>query len=160
MSAADARIPAQLHEEITMGTWDTGPFDNDTAADFANALDDARPEEREALIRGVLTRTVDAIGWLTEGEEAVAAAALIAAQCPGGASIDTPYGPEKPMPAFSNDLRTLADEALARVISDEAGPASNWVDPADWKQWRANLNRLRIVLAPPPPSISLFGVEQ
>ncbi|MFE2315370.1 DUF4259 domain-containing protein [Streptomyces sp. NPDC059441] len=40
-----------------MGTWDTGPFDNDTAADFANTLDDAKPEEREALIRGVLTRT-------------------------------------------------------------------------------------------------------
>ncbi|WP_309171984.1 MULTISPECIES: DUF4259 domain-containing protein [unclassified Streptomyces] len=53
-----------------MGTWDTGPFDNDTAADFTNALDGAKPEEREALIRGVLTRTVDATGWLTEGEEA------------------------------------------------------------------------------------------
>ncbi|WP_392958093.1 DUF4259 domain-containing protein [Streptomyces sp. LN245] len=143
-----------------MGTWDTGPFGNDTAADFANTLDDAKPEERETLIRGVLTRTVDAIGWLTEGEEAVAAAALIATQCPGGDSIDTPYGPEKPMPAFPNDLRTLADEALARVISDEAGPASNWVDPADWKQWRANLTRLRTVLAPPPPSIPLLDVEQ
>ncbi|MFE0452446.1 DUF4259 domain-containing protein [Streptomyces sp. NPDC058914] len=142
-----------------MGTWDTGPFDNDTAADFANALDDAKPEERVALIRGVLTRTVDAVGWLTEGEEAVAAAALIAAQCPGGDRIDEIYGPEKPMPAFPNDLRTLADEALARVISDESGPASNWVDPADWKQWRANLSRLRAILAPPSPSIPLFDVE-
>ncbi|MFD8699405.1 DUF4259 domain-containing protein [Kitasatospora purpeofusca] len=143
-----------------MGTWDTGPFDNDTAADFANALDDAEPEEREALIRGVLTRTVDAAGWLSEGEEAVAAAALIAAQCPGGTPIDSPYGPEKPVPAFPGDLRTLAYEALARVMSEEAGPASNWVDPEDWKQWRANLNRLRIVLAPPPPSIPLFDLEQ
>lgn len=40
-----------------MGTWDTGPFDNDTAADFSNTLDDAGPEERETLIRGVLQRT-------------------------------------------------------------------------------------------------------
>ncbi|MPY34255.1 DUF4259 domain-containing protein [Streptomyces adustus] len=143
-----------------MGTWDAGPFGNDTAADFANTLGDAKLEVREALIRGVLTRTVDATGWLAEGEEAVAAAALIAAQCPGGDPIDTPYGPEKPMPAFPNDLRRLADEALARVISDEAGPASNWVDPADWKQWRANLTRLHTVLAPPPPSIPLFDVEQ
>ncbi|MFF3958561.1 DUF4259 domain-containing protein [Streptomyces sp. NPDC001890] len=142
-----------------MGTWDTGPFDNDTAADFADALDDAEPEEREALIRGVLTRTVDATDWLTEGEEAVAAAALIAAQCPGGDPIDTPYGPEAPVPVLSDDLRLLADEALARVISDEAGPASNWVDPKDWKQWRATLSRLRTVLAPPPPSIPLFDVE-
>ncbi len=153
-------ILAQLHEEIDMGTWGTGPFGNDTAADFAHALDDAEPEEREVLVRGVLARTVDTTGWLAEGEEAVAAAALIAAQCPGGVPIDTPYGPEEPMPAFPDDLRTLADEALARVINEEAGPASNWVDPDDWKQWRADLNHLRAVLAPPPPSIPLFDIEQ
>ncbi|MHA5051101.1 DUF4259 domain-containing protein [Streptomyces sp. SD15] len=142
-----------------MGTWDTGPFDNDTAADFANALDDAEPKERETLIRGVLTRTVDATGYLTEAEEAVAAAALIAGQCPGGEPVDTPYGPETPMPVFPTDLRTLADEALARIVSDEAGSASNWVDPEGWKQWRAMLNRLRAVLAPLPPSIALFDIE-
>ncbi|WP_406408610.1 DUF4259 domain-containing protein [Streptomyces sp. NBC_01643] len=142
-----------------MGTWDTGPFDNDTAADFANALDDAEPAEREALIRGVLTRTVDAAGYLTEAEEAVAAAALIGAQCPGGEPIDTPYGPESTMPVFPTDLRTLADDALARIVSDEAGPASNWVDPGDWKQWQTMLNRLRAVLAPTPPSLSLFDIE-
>lgn len=64
------------------------------------------------------------------------------------------------MPAFPNDLRTLADKALDRIISDEAGPGSNWVDPENWKQWRANLNRLRTVLAPLSPSIPLFDVEQ
>ncbi|QNP65953.1 DUF4259 domain-containing protein [Streptomyces genisteinicus] len=143
-----------------MGTWDIGPFDNDTAADFADALDDATSEEREALIRGALTRTADATGWLAEGEEAVAAAALIAAQCPGGDPVDSPYGPDSPMPAFSDDLRTLADEALARVMSDEAGPASNWDCPEAWKQWRAGLNRLRTVLAPPSLSIPLFEIEQ
>ena len=66
-----------------MGTWGTGPFDNDTAADFAGDLDDAPPGEREALVRGVLARTVRATGYLDEAQEAVAAAALIAAQCPG-----------------------------------------------------------------------------
>ncbi|MGW2090441.1 DUF4259 domain-containing protein [Streptomyces sp. NPDC001880] len=130
-----------------MGTWDTGPFDNDTAADFANALDDAEPEVREALIRGVLVRTIDSTGYLMEAEEAVAAA-LIAAQCPEGDPVDTPYGPETPMPLFPSDLRALADEALARIVGDEDGPASNWVDPEDWKQWRAVLTRLRAVLAP------------
>ncbi|MFJ8364631.1 DUF4259 domain-containing protein [Streptomyces sp. NPDC093984] len=142
-----------------MGTWDTGPFDNDTAADFADALDDAEAEERVALIRGVLTRTVHATGYLTEAEEAVAAAALIAAQCPGGEAVDTPYGPESSMPLFPTDLCALADDALARIISDEAGLASAWVDPGDWKQWQAMLNRLRAVLAPPPRSIPLFDIE-
>lgn len=141
-----------------MGTWDTGPFDNDTAADFADALDDAKPKAREALLRVVLIRTIDATGYLTEADEAVAAA-LIAAQCPGGEPVDTPYGPETPMPAFPADLRALADEALARIAGDEAGPASNWVDPEDRKQWRAMLTRLRAVLAPPPPSIALFDVQ-
>ncbi|MEU0600575.1 DUF4259 domain-containing protein [Streptomyces sp. NPDC006393] len=75
------------------------------------SLDNAKPEEREFLIRGVLARTVNATGYLTEAEEAVAAAALIAAQCPGGEPIDTAYGPEKAMPAFPVDLRivTLRD---------------------------------------------------
>lgn len=142
-----------------MGTWATGPFDNDTAADFACALDDAKPEEREALIRGVLTRTVDAGGYLTEAEEAVAAAALIAAQCPGGEPADTSYGPGTPMPTFRSDLRNLADEALARIVSDESGLASNWVNPQDGRQWRATLNSLRAVLAPPPRTIPLFDVK-
>ncbi|GAA2964318.1 hypothetical protein GCM10010518_58680 [Kitasatospora cinereorecta] len=35
------------------------------------------------------------------------------------------------MPVFPSDLRALADEALARIASDEDGPASNWVDPED-----------------------------
>ncbi|WP_373559556.1 DUF4259 domain-containing protein [Streptomyces sp. OK228] len=54
--------------------WGTGPFDNDTAADFANALDDAEPEACETLIRGVLIRTIDAIHLATargEGARAV-----------------------------------------------------------------------------------------
>ncbi|MFJ5074023.1 DUF4259 domain-containing protein [Streptomyces sp. NPDC088553] len=89
-------------------------------------------------------------------EEAVAAAALIAAQCLGGEPGDMSYGPETPMPVFPSDLRALADEALARIASDEDGPASNWADPEDWKQWRAVLTHLRAVLAPPPPSLALF----
>ncbi|MDI2130528.1 DUF4259 domain-containing protein [Yinghuangia seranimata] len=71
-----------------MGTWGTGPFDNDTAADFAATLDEARPEERASIVRGVLTRTVTANGYPAEADEAIAAAALIAAQCPGGQPVD------------------------------------------------------------------------
>ena len=73
--------PAGRQEKAGMGTWGIGPFDNDTAADFAGDLDDALPGEPEALVRGVLTRTVKATGYLDEAQEAVAAAALIAAQC-------------------------------------------------------------------------------
>lgn len=65
-----------------MGTWGIGPFDNDTAADFAYKLDAAALNERAGLVRGVLTRTATTSGYLTEAQQAVAVAALIAAQCP------------------------------------------------------------------------------
>ena len=56
----------------------------------AGDLDDAPPGEREAHVRGVLARTVSAAGYLDVAQEAVAAAALIAAQCPGGRPVATP----------------------------------------------------------------------
>ncbi|PZG38067.1 hypothetical protein C1I98_24840 [Spongiactinospora gelatinilytica] len=37
-----------------MGTWDVGPFDNDTAADWRGDLNDAAPSERLDMIRRAL----------------------------------------------------------------------------------------------------------
>ena len=138
-----------------MGTWGTGPFDNDTAADFAGDLDDAPPGEREALVRGVLTRTVRATEDLDEMQEAVAAAALVAAQCPGGSPVGTVYGPQQPLPAFPEDLRELAARALDRVLADELRLRETWVDPADARQWLASIRALRDVLDPPPASLDV-----
>lgn len=39
-----------------MGTWDVGPFDNDTAADFGGDLDEAAAAEREGIVSSALTR--------------------------------------------------------------------------------------------------------
>jgi Domain of unknown function (DUF4259) len=104
-----------------MGSWGIGPFDNDTAADFAGDLDDVPPGEREALVRGVLARTVSAAGYLDEAQQAVAAAALIAAQCPGGRPVETVYGPGQPLPVFPEDLRELAGGSLDRVLGRRSG---------------------------------------
>ncbi|MGI5443943.1 DUF4259 domain-containing protein [Streptomyces shenzhenensis] len=41
-----------------------GPFDNDTAADFASDLDEATMEERESMIRRVLKRAADPADYL------------------------------------------------------------------------------------------------
>ncbi|MEV5043730.1 DUF4259 domain-containing protein [Streptomyces griseoincarnatus] len=143
-----------------MGTWGTGPFDNDAAADFAVGLDEAEPERRVAMVRDVLVRTIDARDLLTDADEAVAAAALVAAQCPGGAPVDPDDGPQEPMPAFPDQLRKLAHEALARTAADPCVPAPNWVDPDDAKQWQVLLTRLRAVLVPPPPTVPLPDVER
>jgi hypothetical protein len=143
---------------IAVGTWGVGHFDNDSAADFAAKLDEAELAEREALVRGVLLQTADATGYLVGAQDAVAAAALIAAQCPGGEPIEPGEGPEQPMPAFTEDLRALAAEALDRVIGD-VSLADAWVAPADGAQWLAGLWRLRSVLAPSAfPDVPLFEI--
>ncbi|AUY52428.1 DUF4259 domain-containing protein [Streptomyces sp. CB01881] len=135
-----------------MGTWDIGPFENDTAADFADALDETAMEERENLIRSALTRTVRTQDYLdsSEGVEAVAAAALIAAQFPGGEPISTSYGPDETLPAFAADLRALAVDALDRVLAEESELAELWDETVDGPRWRQSVDRLRAVLDPQP----------
>jgi hypothetical protein len=138
-----------------MGTWGTGPFDNDTTADFSGVLDDAPLGERAELVRGVLTRTVRATGNLFEAEEAVAAAALIAAQCPGGEPVETVYNPHQPLPVFPHDLRELAAKALDRVLADEPGWSETGVNPAHARQWVSSLKALRDVLDPQPAPLDV-----
>ncbi|MGR3869819.1 DUF4259 domain-containing protein [Streptomyces graminifolii] len=131
-----------------MGTWDVGPFDNDTAADWCNNLDDAAPDARTGLVRDTLARAADTVGFLDAdiADEAVAAAALVAAQCPGGEPADPHYGPDEPVPDLT-DLRALALQALDRVITDPSELLELWAE-ADGDPWRASINRLRSTLAP------------
>jgi hypothetical protein len=66
----------------TVGAWDSGPFDNDDAADFAAELDEADPNQRILLLREALQAALDSDDEDTEDEtfpRAVAAAAVIAA---------------------------------------------------------------------------------
>ncbi|MFJ4921174.1 DUF4259 domain-containing protein [Streptomyces sp. NPDC088725] len=92
---------------------------NDTAADFCDALDEEAAGEREGIVRAALTRAIDTTGYLgaLESEEAIAAAALVAAQCPGGEPADAVYGPEEPLPDLVG-LRVLAIQALDRVMAE------------------------------------------
>ncbi|MFG2986463.1 DUF4259 domain-containing protein [Streptomyces sp. NPDC048258] len=136
-----------------MGTWDIGPFDNDTAADFAGDLDEAAVEERESMIRSALERAADPADHLDtpDAERAVAAAALVVAQHPDGEPACSNYGPSEPLPEFSADLRTLAVDALDHVVADLSELAELWGEAADGPKWRQDITRLRDVLAPPIP---------
>lgn len=138
-----------------MGTWDTGPYDNDTAADFACTLDEADPQERPDLVRAALARAAGATGPLgaPAGDEAVAAAALVAAHCPGGDPVDPVHGPEEPLPDLAG-LRTLALQALDRVVAEPSEVAELWAGP-DGAPWRAAVHRLQEVLQPRPPGTQL-----
>ncbi|MFJ6618855.1 DUF4259 domain-containing protein [Kitasatospora sp. NPDC091335] len=133
-----------------MGTWDIGHFDNDSAADFCGGLDDAAPGEREALLRAALLDAVGAEADFLDSYEAVkavAAAALVAAQCPGGAAVTSAYGPDEPVPPLSAELRPLAVEALGRVVAEESELAELWDETEDGPAWREGIRALREVLA-------------
>ncbi|MGX1222792.1 DUF4259 domain-containing protein [Streptomyces ambofaciens] len=137
-----------------MGTWDTHPFDNDTAADFANDLDDADMLERETLIRRALMRAADSKDYLEapEAEEAVAAAALVAAQCSGIELASPSYGPEEPIPTLPADLRSLAVKSLDRVLADESELAELWKESEGGRAWERSIGQLRQLLDPVPPA--------
>lgn len=145
-----------------MGTWDIGPFDNDTAADFGGDLDDAAWAERESMIRRALERAADPADHLgtSDGERAVAAAALVVAQHPDGEPACSNYGPSEPLPELPADLRTLAVDALDRVASEFSELAELWAEAVKWAKWRQDITRLRDVLDSPtlPQEETLFDV--
>ncbi|POX47924.1 DUF4259 domain-containing protein [Streptomyces sp. Ru72] len=138
-----------------MGTWAVGPFDNDTAADFCGDLDEAAVGEREGIVRSALIRVIDTAGYLEapESEEAVVAAALVAAQCPGGEPADPVYGTKEPLPDLTG-LRDLALQALDRVMTDPSELKDLWAE-SDGGPWCANLHRLQNVLLPQQPTEQL-----
>ncbi|GAA2088575.1 hypothetical protein GCM10009759_10810 [Kitasatospora saccharophila] len=136
-----------------MGSWNTGPFDNDDAADFADALDDAAPERRAALVRTALVRALRG----SDGPEhsvglaAVAAAALVAARCPGGEPVTTAHGPQQPLPPLTA-LRPLAASAVVRTLGPGSELTEGWFRYAAHLAWRGEPQRLHAVLrAPEPP---------
>jgi hypothetical protein len=134
-----------------LGFWDVGPFDNDDAADFAGDLDavtaDARIEMVGRALDRVVTANDDVDMWHIP--KAVAAAALIAAQCPGGEATCPIYGPSTPMPQFPNSLKGLAIDALDNVLAASSWRAVEWNDVSKGEQWRRNIIALRNLLDPP-----------
>ncbi len=81
-----------MTESGSVGAWDSGPFDNDDAADFAGQLDEADPDQRIAMIRDALQA-----GAVSDDEEAfpraVAAAAVLAATRVD-IPVDSSYAPK------------------------------------------------------------------
>ncbi|MET4921723.1 DUF4259 domain-containing protein [Streptomyces sp. PSRA5] len=115
------------------------------------------------MIRGVLERAADPADHLdaSDGERAVAAAALVVAQCPDGEPTCSNYGPSKPLAELPADLRTLAVDALDQVVSELSDLAELWAEAANGSKWRQGIARLRDVLDPPipPQEETLFDID-
>ncbi|MFJ3876794.1 DUF4259 domain-containing protein [Streptomyces sp. NPDC090077] len=136
-----------------MGTWDVGPFDSDAAADFCGDLDEAPEAARPGLVRDALVRVLDAADPLDQGlaVPAVAAAALVAAQCPGGRPVTSAYGPDLPVPELPADLRDIAVRALHRVRAEPSELRALWADTDRYPHWLRSLDLLLRVLTFPAP---------
>lgn len=119
-----------------MGTWDSGPFDNDTAADWCGDLDDADVAERPVLVREALSRAAGEDSYLDADVacEAIAAAAIVAAQQPGGQPISSPYAPDFLRNGgqldLPDDLAAFAARALDRIMAADSEWRDLWQDAA------------------------------
>ena len=114
-----------------MGAWGTGVFDNDGAGQLLAEIRHAGPERRVSLLRQALEFAAGCEGYLEnpEAQEAVAAAALVAAarQGSGTGKVADPevlgflagFSPDP-------DLLRLADHALARVVGDRSEWRELW----------------------------------
>jgi hypothetical protein len=129
-----------------MGSWGDGPFENDTAADWSAELDAAAPGDRAEVIRAALASAAETDAYLDAdlAQAAIAAAAVVAAQRPGGPPLDPSYAPQLiadgivlELPA---EIRELAVAALDRIGSDDSELRELWDEaPA----FAAQLDNLR-----------------
>jgi hypothetical protein len=139
------------------GAWGPGPFDNDTAADWATDVEDADVAARIALIRDALALAVEAQCCLhaPDAMAAVAAAAVVSGQRSNGWDDGCDYGPS---PAaleglvFEESVRTLAVRAVARVLGPNSEWQELWENAQQLEEARTELHLVIRVLEDTPPA--------
>ncbi|MEV0530777.1 DUF4259 domain-containing protein [Kitasatospora sp. NPDC050463] len=138
-----------------MGSWDTGPFHNDAAVGTAERFDSLFDSELPPWLH----RLFDVAVSMPEGpldndmaQEVVAAAAVIASQCPGGDDVNLNSGPREPVPPLPTDLRPKAAAALDRVLAHADAEVNRWYVRERGEQWLGNLERIRLILVDPASS--------
>jgi hypothetical protein len=135
-----------------MGTWGTGPFDSDLAADFVDELQGLTHQQVIDVLERAFQRVTDSGERVDgrDGAEAVAAGALVASTLPDSPIvIDPDDGPREPLPKLPASLRGPARLALSRVLQDGSEMTTGWVDSADADQWRQEVRQILQALETP-----------
>ncbi|MFF3849593.1 DUF4259 domain-containing protein [Streptomyces sp. NPDC002328] len=135
-----------------MGTWGTGPFDSDLAADFVDELEGLSHQQVIDVLGRAFQRVTDSGERVDggDGAEAIAAGALVASALPDSPIvIDPDDGPSQPLPELPASLRVSARLALDRVLQDGSEMASGWVDSADAERWRQEVRQILEALEAP-----------
>jgi hypothetical protein len=136
-----------------MSTWDVGPFNNDTAADWCGDLHDAAGDQRLPLVRAALSAVVDNDDkYLANrlADQAIAAAAVVASQLPGGEPLVTPYAPNFLLEGGTldvpGDIPPLTLRALDRIVGDDSEWRDLWEDVGSYADAVGALQTIRATL--------------
>lgn len=131
-----------------MGSWDVDSFGNDAACDWTYELEET---EDLSLVEDTLQRAVDAGSdelEIQEAEEAVAAAEVVA-RLKGNFGYHNAYTEtvDKWVEAHpgppSEELVTLAVQALDRVVSPPSELRDVWEEADDLDEWKASVDDLK-----------------
>lgn len=129
-----------------MGTWGTGPFDDDNASDWAAEAEEA---EDWSVVEQALRVPGDGYLEAPDGQTAWAAAAVVAA-ADDGSAVQLPENVSAWVDAHRAsrpaELRALAVQALQRVLGDQSELAELWQESGD-AEWRTNVQQLASRLA-------------
>lgn len=135
-----------------MGTWGTGPFDSDLAADFVDELEGLTCQQVIDVLDRAFQRVTNSGAHVDggDGAEAVAAGARVGSPLPDSRIvIDPDDGPREPLPELPASLRASARLALDRVLQDGSEMATGWVDSTDADQWRQEVRQILQALETP-----------
>jgi hypothetical protein len=135
-----------------VATWDVGPFDNDTAAEWSATFDEADDATRLEMLEETLTAAADETEYLEVDDafQALAAAAVVASQL-GGPAIDSSYGPDflngPTKLRIPKGMPELALRALDRIVADDSGWRDLWDNEDQLDDAIATLAPIRETLA-------------
>jgi hypothetical protein len=139
------------HNEADMGTFGTGPFDNDGALDLLDELAGQPADQRRELLERIFFRVQDRpdlLGWKFFPDEVVAAAAVVAASLPGGEGVrqmlaDRGYGAGTILlPTADPELNASAWEALLFAAGRDSPWHAGWSDPETAAQAQQTTDQL------------------
>jgi hypothetical protein len=134
-----------------VGAWDVGPFENDTAADWAWEFESADVAAGLQLITDALTMAAqaDGAGSYLDGDggsRAIAAAAMVAA-INGHPMDESAFGEDalhwisRVRPSSDPALTRLAHQAISRVIGPTSELPKAW-NPESLPSWRSAMAEL------------------
>ncbi|MBQ0850280.1 DUF4259 domain-containing protein [Streptomyces sp. BH-SS-21] len=132
-----------------MGTWGTGPLQNNFAAEFVDEVEELSGPELIDVLERTFQRVTDSGARVDgkHGAEAVAAGALVANTLPDSPiGINPDEGPSQPLPKLPASLCVSARLALDRVLQDGSEMATCWVDSTDADRWRMHVRQIIEVL--------------